>query len=345
MSLPAGGAGGLRVALSLPPLRGGGGGPGGGGRGAGGGRAVGGGLDDVQVVLDHHHGVAGRDQPVEHRQQLPDVVEVQARGGLVEDVERAAGGALGELARELDALGLAARERGRGLAQGDVAQAHVGRVSSTRRIWGWSLKSSSASSTVMSSTSAIEILLVLHRQGGVVEALALADLAGHVDVGQEVHLDLLDPVALAGLAAPALDVEREAPGRVAVHARVGQQREEVADQVEELGVGGRVAARRAADRALVDVDDLVDVLQPLDALVPADRQVAAVQAARHGRVEDLVDERALAGPRGARDGHEQAQRELGVDVLEVVLAGAHHAHGRARRPGGAPSGSRCAARP
>jgi hypothetical protein len=53
-----------------------------------------GGLDDLEIVLDHHHGVALVDQLVEHFQQLLDVVEVQAGGRLVEDVERAAGGAL-----------------------------------------------------------------------------------------------------------------------------------------------------------------------------------------------------------------------------------------------------------
>ena len=56
------------------------------------------------------------------------------------------------------------------------------------------------------------LALVVDLQRLAVVALALADVAGHVDVGQEVHLDLDHAVALAGLAAPALDVEAEAPG-------------------------------------------------------------------------------------------------------------------------------------
>ena len=44
-------------------------------------------LDHVEVVLDHEHRVAQVDQPAEHGQQLLDVVEVQAGGRLVEDVE------------------------------------------------------------------------------------------------------------------------------------------------------------------------------------------------------------------------------------------------------------------
>ena len=58
-------------------------------------------------------------------QQQVDVGEVQAGGRLVEDVERAAGVALGELERQLDALRLAARQRGRALAEADVAEADV----------------------------------------------------------------------------------------------------------------------------------------------------------------------------------------------------------------------------
>ena len=76
-------------------------------------------------MLDHQHGVAGLDQAVEHEQELAHVLEVQAGGGLVEDVEGAAGGGAGELAGELDALGFAAGELGGGLAELEVAEADV----------------------------------------------------------------------------------------------------------------------------------------------------------------------------------------------------------------------------
>ena len=82
-----------------------------------------GGLDDVQVVLDDDEGVAGGAELEEHFEQLGDVVEVQAGGGLVEDVERAAGRFAAQLGGELDALGLAAAEGGGGLAEANVAQA------------------------------------------------------------------------------------------------------------------------------------------------------------------------------------------------------------------------------
>ena len=52
-------------------------------------------------------------------------------------------------------------------------------------------------------------LLELDFEGFFVEALALAALTGHIDIGQEVHFDLDQAITLAGLAAPALDIERE----------------------------------------------------------------------------------------------------------------------------------------
>src|SRR5688572_18456311 len=63
-----------------------------------------------------------------------------------------------------------------------------------------------------------------------VVAFSLADVAGDVDVGQKVHLDLDDAVALAGLAAAALDVEGEAAGLVAARFGLGQAGEPLADR-------------------------------------------------------------------------------------------------------------------
>ena len=61
-------------------------------------------------MLDHQHGVAGVDQPVEHAEEPLDVVEVEAGGGLVEHVQGAPGIGARQLAGELDALRFAAAQ-------------------------------------------------------------------------------------------------------------------------------------------------------------------------------------------------------------------------------------------
>ena len=176
------------------------------------------------------------------------------------------GGLLGQLLRQLDALRLAARQRRRRLPELDVAEARPRAASpASAAPWGCSRRNSQACVTVMSSTSAMLALPVAHLQRLAVVAPPAARLALDVDVGQEVHLDAQDAVALAGLAAPALDVERVAPRLVAARLRLGQVREQIADVREHARVRRRVRARRAPDRRLVDVDHLVDVLQPVDA--------------------------------------------------------------------------------
>ena len=56
-------------------------------------------LDDVQVVLDDQHRVAGIHQPLQHLDQLVHIGGVQADRRLVQHVQRAPGGAAGELLR------------------------------------------------------------------------------------------------------------------------------------------------------------------------------------------------------------------------------------------------------
>ena len=82
-----------------------------------------GGLRHVEIVLDDEHRVAGVDEGVQHFEQQLDVGEVQAGRRLVEQVQRAAGGFFHQLAGQLDALGFAAGERGRRLADLDVVEA------------------------------------------------------------------------------------------------------------------------------------------------------------------------------------------------------------------------------
>src|SRR5262245_25683385 len=72
-------------------------------------------------------------------------------------------------------------------------------------------------------------------EGLAVVALTLALVALDIDVRQEVHLDLDDAIALAGFAAAALHVEREAPGLVAARLRLRQSGEPVANRREGAG--------------------------------------------------------------------------------------------------------------
>ena len=174
------------------------------------------------------------------------------------------------------------------------------------------------------------LALVADRQRLGVVAAAVADVALDPDVGQEVHLDLLLAVALAGLAAAARLVEAEAARLVAADLRLGQLGEQLADQVEDAGVGRRVGAGRIADRVLIDVDDLVDLLEAEDVVVGGRRRCAARCSLRASVLYRISwTSETFARAADARDGDEGAEREGDVDVLEVVLAGAFDRQSRA----------------
>ncbi len=152
-------------------------------------------------------------------------LEVQAGGRFVEDVERAAGVALGQFQRQLDALRLAAGERGGRLAELDVGEADVDQrlqLARDDRHGGEELVRL-LDGHLQHFVDGLALVADLQRLA--VVALAVADVAGHEDVGQEVHLHLDHAVALAGLAAAALDVEaRSGRGRSRVRAIAARRR-------------------------------------------------------------------------------------------------------------------------
>ena len=202
---------------------------------------------------------------VQHGDELADLVHVQSGGRLVEDIHGAGQRTLAELARYLDALGLAAGEGGGGLSQTDVVEPHIfqyGKAAFEYRIIGEEL----AGLTYGHVQHFRDVQPpIADFEGFVIVALAPAHVAGDVHVGQEVHFHADLTVAAARLAASALDVEAEPPRLVAALAGVRGHGEDVADLVEDLGIGSRVGARRASDGRLIDGHDALDGLHAVDA--------------------------------------------------------------------------------
>ena len=69
-------------------------------------------LHDVEVVFHNQHGVAGGNESLQHGNQLSHIGHVETGGGLIQNVERAAGGAFAQFAGQFDALRLASGEGG-----------------------------------------------------------------------------------------------------------------------------------------------------------------------------------------------------------------------------------------
>ena len=151
--------------------------------------------------------------------------------------------------------------------------------------------------------------LVFHRQRLGIIAPPAAHFAGHENVGEEVHFDAPQPLALARFAAPAFDVETEPPGAVAALARFRQHGKQLANGREDPGVGGGIGARRSPDGRLVDDDDLVEVLQAGDGAMGARLLDGAVELLGDRAMQDVVYQRRFSRARYARHHGQQPQAE------------------------------------
>src|SRR5690606_15607093 len=160
---------------------------------------------------------------------------------------------------------------------------------------------------------------VANREKRLSETFAAAGLAGHRHIGEELHLDLdePDPAAL-GTSSPSR-VEREVARREYGRPRRLGLAEEAPHDLEDLRVRERVSARRPPDRRLIDEDDLIDEIEPIDraAHLAFDGLAHVTEPASP---DDILDERALSRAGDAGDRGPAGERDVDVDPLEVVLA-------------------------
>ncbi len=267
------------------------------------------------------------DQRVEGRQQFVDVVEMQPRGGFVEEEQHVAlHGVLGEERRELHALRLAARERRGGLSQLDVTQSHLlqrQQPVDDAPAYGVGLVFAEEGHGVVDGHFQYVVdrtAAVFHFEYLLLEAPAAARLAFEFDVGHELHRDLDDALALTLLAPASRHVERKVRRRHAVVLRIGLVGKEFAYFIVSFDVGNWIRARRLSDRVLVDHFDRFEQLYVAFQRVEVARFDSRVEErAPQCRVEDSLDERRLARAADARDAGHGSQRKAHVDVLQVVL--------------------------
>src|SRR5277367_1601395 len=264
-------------------------------------------FDDVEIMFDDQDGVAESDEAVEHVEKFFDVVKMQAGGGLVEDVERATGLALGKFTREFGALSFAAGDGGGGLSELHVAEADVHQslqLHLNRRNIFQNFESFFDGQIEQIGNGKA---FVTHGESFSVVALAAANFARNVHIRQEIHFDAALAVALAGFAAPAFHIEAETAGTIAALARLRKHGIELANGRENAGVGGGIGARRAADGRLVNLHDFINVLDAGDGTMRAGLFHRAIEFRSERAVENIVDERGFSGAGDAGDDSHEAE--------------------------------------
>ncbi|MNX16520.1 hypothetical protein D3C86_463880 [compost metagenome] len=293
------------------------------------------GADHVEVVLDDDQRMARVEQLAQRAHEPRDVVEVQAGGRLVEQEQRAlarhhlaargrALGRFGQEARELQALRLAARERGHGLAELHVVQAHVddGLQHAQHVAVGVEQRRGLGHGEFqdVGHVVALGLALDLHFEDLGPVALAVAVGAAQVHVRQELHLDVLEARAAAGRATPVAGIEAELARGVAALARQRRGGEDFADGVPRAHVARGVGARGLADGRLVDEHHVAQVIGAEHAVVRARRLGGLAEVAHERGRQHVLDERRFARAAHAGHAHEARERKVDRDVLQVVLA-------------------------
>src|SRR5690606_38193501 len=184
---------------------------------------------------------------------------------------------LAELKRELDTLRLAAGARGGGLAEREVTETDgVERFEAVHDFRYVAKKHAGvAHGHVEHVGDGVAVKEDFERLA--VEALALAAGTRRVGVGHELHVELDDAVALAAFATAAAHVEGEAAALVATDLGERDLRVEVAEVVEELGVGGGIGARTATDGRLVHLHEFFEEFEVLDVAVGGGEGLCAVE--------------------------------------------------------------------
>ena len=153
-------------------------------------------LDHFEVVFDDHERVAGVGEPLEYGQELSDVVEVKPRGRFIKDVEGVSGWATAKLTGEFDALGFAAGERGTGLSKLHVVETDVADTGQHPMDFRMSLEEIDRLFDGEIKHVGDVASAITHFERLSVVATAFAGLALHKDIGEEVHLDPADALAL-----------------------------------------------------------------------------------------------------------------------------------------------------
>ena len=141
--------------------------------------------------------------------------------------------------------------------------------------------------------------------------LSVADFAFDINVRQKMHLDFDQPAAFAIFAASAFDIETEPPGIVSADARRRQLREKFANGSERAGVGDRIRARRSSDRALIDHDRLVEMVEAAERAKRSRFFFRVVKMTKERAPQNVIDQRRFAAAGNAGHAGQAAERKRG----------------------------------
>ena len=183
---------------------------------------------------------------------------MEAGSGLIEDIEDALIFRARKMRGKFQALRFAARKRGGGLAEPEIAEADFIQDAQLGDDFGNTIEEGESLARRELQDFVNIFAAITNIEDAGFEARATAFFADKLDVGEKLHFDGDGAVALAGFAAAARNVERKMAGRESAALGVGSGGEDFANGVEGFEISCGIRTRRAADGRLVDNDDFKD---------------------------------------------------------------------------------------
>src|ERR1700676_2608613 len=135
---------------------------------------------------------------------------------------------------------------------------------------------------------------VAYRQRFRIVAAAATHFAHNVYVGEKIHLDAAQAVALTSFATAAFHVKTKTSGFIAALARFGKHGKKIADGRENPGVGGGIRTRSSADGRLIDLNYLVDLLRAKNFAMRGDGLHGTIKFLGERAIKNVIDECGLA---------------------------------------------------
>ena len=159
---------------------------------------------------------------------------------------------------------------------------------------------------------------ILDLQGGTIEAFTAAFATVHIQIGQKIHFDFPQPVALALFATAAFRVKAEAARAETALLRLAGRGVKFANVVEHARVSRRIAARRASQRRLVHGNHFVDRLDAVQRLERSRLSDVRAKFAAQRRHQGLIHQGAFPTAAHPRHADEAAQRKMHIQRTQVV---------------------------
>ena len=217
-----------------------------------------------------------------------DILKMQSCGRLIQDIDGPAGTSSGKLRGQLDTLCLTTGQGSGRLSQLYIGKSHIiqGLDLSADKRYIFEERQCFFHRHIQHIKNTLAF--VFYIQCLTVVSLTAADLTGHIDIRQEMHLDLDDTIATAGFTSSALDIEAESSLAVTLGLCVRRRSKQIADQIKYSGISSGVGSGSPSDGRLVNVDDFVQLFHTFDTLVSAGNAAGTVQFSRQMLVEDLI---------------------------------------------------------